>query len=216
MNAIQSQMQDYLQEWFKLSKVGISIAEIDESRPLWPTELTYVVQAVPERRVEFSTGRHCARQALRQLGLPYQAIPVGTWREPLWPQGVIGSITHEREICIALALFKRPYQGVGIDLMRKHLTDENDLSAWILTSQEKSQLAACSLVNHTSLVFSIKESVIKVVSSMAGRFIDLREIQVLHLHDNVFTAQCTGYEGKITGHWVAVADLWLTAAKIDS
>ena len=48
----------------------------------------------PERRREFATVRHCARLALRQIGLPPVPILPDPDRAPQWPAGVVGSMTH--------------------------------------------------------------------------------------------------------------------------
>jgi 4'-phosphopantetheinyl transferase EntD len=61
---------------------------------LFPEEELSVGRAVDKRRREFITGRACARRALTQLGAPVTAIPNGPQGEPLWPAGVVGSITH--------------------------------------------------------------------------------------------------------------------------
>ena len=41
-----------------------------------------------------SPPRACAREALARLGVPAQPIPTGSRGEPLWPDGIVGSITH--------------------------------------------------------------------------------------------------------------------------
>jgi 4'-phosphopantetheinyl transferase EntD len=61
---------------------------------LIPAEVAVISRAVEKRRREFQTVRHCARRALDELGLPPAAIPPGGHREPLWPPGVVGSLTH--------------------------------------------------------------------------------------------------------------------------
>ena len=61
---------------------------------LFPTERAALGRAVEKRRREFISGRACARLALRRLGAPMAAIPSGEHGEPLWPAGVVGSITH--------------------------------------------------------------------------------------------------------------------------
>jgi 4'-phosphopantetheinyl transferase EntD len=52
----------------------------------------------PRRREEFLLGRCAARLALRKAGLRYD-LPVlrGSRREPCWPDGFVGSITHCEE-----------------------------------------------------------------------------------------------------------------------
>ena len=72
--------------------------------PGWlrPEERAYVESAVPRRVREFAAGRQCARLALRELGGPDEAIPVGLSRQPKWPPGIVGSITHTVGYCLAV------------------------------------------------------------------------------------------------------------------
>ncbi len=62
---------------------------------LFPAEEALIARAVPERRTEFATGRHCARTALGALGHGAGADPAGPGavRRSGRP-GIVGSITH--------------------------------------------------------------------------------------------------------------------------
>jgi 4'-phosphopantetheinyl transferase EntD len=53
-----------------------------------------VRHAVEKRRREFATTRHCARRALVGLGAEPVPILSGAKGEPLWPPGIVGSMTH--------------------------------------------------------------------------------------------------------------------------
>jgi 4'-phosphopantetheinyl transferase EntD len=61
---------------------------------LFPEEERVVARAVEKRRREFTTGRACARAALARLAVPAQPVPSGDHGEPIWPPGIVGSITH--------------------------------------------------------------------------------------------------------------------------
>jgi 4'-phosphopantetheinyl transferase EntD len=61
---------------------------------LFPKEQAVITWAVEKRRREFRTVRLCARRALRELNLAPVAVLSGEHREPLWPPGVVGSMTH--------------------------------------------------------------------------------------------------------------------------
>lgn len=66
----------------------------DRSVELYPEEEAALGQAVEKRRREFVTARACARDALARLGIAEGPIPTGSRGEPVWPPGVVGSITH--------------------------------------------------------------------------------------------------------------------------
>jgi 4'-phosphopantetheinyl transferase EntD len=62
--------------------------------PPFPGEEHLIAEAVESRRREFITARRCARAALRTFGHPDAPILPGPRREPRWPAGMTGSITH--------------------------------------------------------------------------------------------------------------------------
>lgn len=74
--------------------VAVAATSGDRDAELFPVEREALGQAVEKRRREFTTARACAREALARLGLPPQPIPTGSRGEPVWPEGVVGSITH--------------------------------------------------------------------------------------------------------------------------
>src|SRR5947208_1552294 len=86
----------------------------DSNPPL--EEEAYLGNVVPARRREFRAGRLYARQALRGLGIPETAIPIGPDRAPIWPKGVVGSISHSRNLCAAVVGLSADYLGIGIDI----------------------------------------------------------------------------------------------------
>ncbi|CAM5240469.1 4'-phosphopantetheinyl transferase [Streptomyces xanthochromogenes] len=73
--------------------VGAARAD-DVSGPLFAAERALCEGAGPRREGEFTTGRWCAHRALARLGVRPVAVGRGTRGEPLWPPGVLGSITH--------------------------------------------------------------------------------------------------------------------------
>lgn len=80
---------------------------------LWPLLPGESVRGMVARRsAEFSAGRHAARLAMAAAGLAPCALPKGADRAPVWPAGVLGSISHSDLACIAAVA--RP--GAGTDL----------------------------------------------------------------------------------------------------
>lgn len=148
----------------------------DHGRELFPTERPAVARAVEKRVREFATGRHLARLALDTLGLPKAAIPSGEAREPLWPGGCIGSITHSEDLAIAAVAASSSLRSVGIDLeVADRVTPE--LHSRLMTPRE------CGLLPDADpgmpgLVFSAKEAGYKAVYPLVGKFIGFQEAEV--------------------------------------
>lgn len=151
---------------------------------LHPQEATEVARAVKARRDEFATGRWLASLALGALGYPRTALGVGRLREPLWCEGVRGSISHDGGVC-AVVVAPAPSAACpmfGIDLMALSGRIErlNELASLFVSSRNELQtVEALGLpVSAESLLFSIKESAVKAISHRVGDFIDLRSIDL--------------------------------------
>ncbi|MBV8619480.1 MAG: 4'-phosphopantetheinyl transferase superfamily protein [Curvibacter sp.] len=93
----------------------------DRGLPAWllPEERDSIAGAVPSRIEEFAAGRRCARDAMRAFGLDTPGpLRRGPHREPLWPAGLVGSITHTEGFCAAVVASARACAGLGIDAER--------------------------------------------------------------------------------------------------
>ena len=76
-------------------RIAVAEAALGDEPPDLPAdEAISMVRAVPRRRVEFATGRLCARRAMAALGHARVSIPRAQDRVPIWPDGIVGSITH--------------------------------------------------------------------------------------------------------------------------
>ncbi|MEU8520038.1 4'-phosphopantetheinyl transferase superfamily protein [Streptomyces sp. NBC_01216] len=145
---------------------------------LFPGEEALIARAVEGRRREFTTTRHCARLALRELGYEPVAIPSGERREPIWPEGVVGALTH----CLgyrAAALARAEHvPSLGIDA-EPHLPLPHGVLDSVSRPEERVHLAeltaAAPEVHWDRLLFSAKESVYKAWFPLARRWLDFTE-----------------------------------------
>jgi len=119
-------------------------------------------KAVQQRRDSFAAGRTCARQALQNAGLPEARILRGAQGEPLWPEGIVGSITHCEEYCAAATAHTLDFISIGIDAeineplsfgVLKLIALQDELE-WLRRSPK-------SPICWDKLLFSIKESIYK-------------------------------------------------------
>lgn len=147
----------------------------DRTELLAPAELQAVSAAVHSRRSEFSTSRWLARRALQELSLPSLPIPAGPARQPVWPDGAVGSISHSGTVCAAMVGRAQEYRGVGLDL---ELVDglEAELADIVLAPCEPAGYREGHLLR---LVFSAKESVYKCLYPLRGVFIDFQDVQIV-------------------------------------
>lgn len=73
-------------------------------------------RTVSIRRDAFVAGRTAAHAALADLDCDVPSILSGSMREPLWPGGIVGSLTHAGDVAIAIAAPCEHASGVGVDI----------------------------------------------------------------------------------------------------
>ena len=146
-----------LPEWVFASEVfGI------DQEVVFEEEALLVASSIPQRRAEFLNGRKCAHLALAKLGIASTPILRGPNREPLWPEGVAGSITHCGDYCAAAVARSNGERWIGIDAESNEPLPRGIID--IIASASEIEFAAAALrriPNWDRLVFSAKESVYK-------------------------------------------------------
>lgn len=123
------------------------------------SEQALIADAAPVRRSEFLTGRASARLALGQLGMRAGAILQESERGlPAWPKGSLGSISHTKGYCGALAGWSRNFASLGLDLERTDRLSRR-AAARVLHPEEATELGDDQEL--ASLYFSAKEAFFK-------------------------------------------------------
>lgn len=144
-----------------------------------------VVRSVPKRQAEFLFGRLAARLALQKLGSETLDVPSGDYRQPLWPTGIVGSITHSAGYAAALVLRRGLVSAVGIDIERvPEEAVHQALLSRVIDSEELRTLKSlldCELTQPTlvTLAFSAKEAFFKASFGVVGRYFDFSAVRVL-------------------------------------
>jgi 4'-phosphopantetheinyl transferase EntD len=137
-------------------------------------------RASASRRSEFLLGRTAAYLALKQLGFD-SPPPVlqGERREPLWPEGIVGSITHCESWAIVAAARRSVALTIGIDLESAATIQTDDIGALICHDTERDWVAEdgdCR--ERLMMVFSAKEAAFKALYPLCKRFIDFKEVRL--------------------------------------
>jgi 4'-phosphopantetheinyl transferase EntD len=206
-----TQIEAQLRTWLGRN-VGVAAAIIGDHHDhhdLYDEERAYIGRAVPHRQAEFSTGRHCARQALRALNIPAAPIPAGALRGPVWPPGLTGSITHDAGLCVAVVAHLTTYRGLGIDIL------DIARATPIVESAQAHLSAPGESGSDPVLRFSAKESVIKAVSAQMNRWVDFPEITI-QIAPSSFEASLEGFSEPVAGWWAESNGLLLAAASLKS
>jgi 4'-phosphopantetheinyl transferase EntD len=183
-------------------------ADFPDPRLLPAAELREVQGAVPQRQREFAAGRLCARRALAGLGIEQFALRVGPHREPLWPPGVVGSITHTDSYCAAAVGLAADIWSIGIDAEPAEPLDR-DLISSICTEAEQRWLASQAASQRGLLarvLFSAKECWFKYQFPLTGRYVEFPELEIdLEIERGGFTARYVGQDPGVRGTVASVA-----------
>lgn len=143
-----------------------------------------IARSVPKRQAEFFFGRLAARLALATSDVAGADILIGPSREPVWPVGLMGSITHTNQTAAAVVLDRSRCAGVGIDMEQVvSLENRQALLSTVISAVEWSYLQTVGLPADTVLTtaFSAKESLFKAAFPSVGRFFDFNAAEVVHV-----------------------------------
>jgi len=150
----------------------------DVGTELFEQERATVSRAVEQRRREFTTGRACARTALRRLGVAPVAIPAGERGQPLWPPGVVGSITHCRGYRACAVARVGELRSVGIDA-EVHEPLPAGVLEQVAFGRERTMAAGAGAGVHLDrLLFSAKETVYKAWFPLTGRWLGFEDVEL--------------------------------------
>jgi 4'-phosphopantetheinyl transferase EntD len=142
----------------------------------------------PKRLTDFSTGRYCATKALEQMGIKDAIIPIGEEREPIWPDGIVGSISHCDSLTGAIVAKKSDHISLGLDIEEIGRVTP-DLWDLVFTENEKNYLLGLSekeMLIKSTAIFSAKEAFYKFQYPITKTFLDFLDVAVtLPLINNV-------------------------------
>lgn len=189
------------------------------------TEKRLVAGAVEKRRREFMTARRCAHEALGRIGIPPAPIGSGADHAPIWPAGLVGSITHCDGYRAAAVARRSEIASIGIDaeVNRPLPAGVGDL---VLRRGEHpppdSAPPSHPRLHGDRLVFSCKEAVYKAWYPLTGHWLDFAELEVVvdplhqefsarvHVDDPRGTPPAGFFLGRYTGN----AQLIVTAVTV--
>ena len=157
---------------------------------LSPEELASLGQPVEKRRREFVTGRACARRALEKLGVDPVPIANGERGEPLWPPGIVGSITHCSSYRGCAVARSRTISSIGIDA-EVHEPLPPGVLETVASAAERGRIGAADAGTHLDKVlFCAKEAVYKAWFPLTGEWLGFEDVDMtFDLTDRAFSAR---------------------------
>ncbi len=163
------------------SQVASQVVEVSKNIDgLLPEERQQSASYGDKRLLEFATTRVLLRNLMKDLGLKAQPVLSGKNREPLWPNDVVGSISHSGGVVMATLSESCHHRALGIDLeMRKGL--DRKLFEKILLPEEEALLFGIEETEKSRLAllfFSAKEAFYKAQFPMTGLFLGFHALQL--------------------------------------
>ncbi len=181
---------------------------------LWLPHHAELANAGRKRKAEHLAGRIAAAHAL-----PDHTVPgIGPSGEPLWPEGISGSITHSGTQAMAVVV-RHPDARVGIDC-EAILPDREarEIQDGIIDAQEAMCLTRSGypFALALTLTFSAKESLFKALFPQVKTFMDFDCARITRLDERTLTLALTRPQAEFkentlfTVHWLLNNDRVIT------
>ena len=193
-----------------LSRVG------DYAPELRSEEAQALGEVSSVRSQQFSSGRRSAHTAFGHLQIEDHAIGRAE-RIPVWPPGVVGSISHSESLAGAAVGRSETYLGMGFDLVPIAAVSEK-VSQRLLLDSELKWVRDMGSGDWRTALFSAKESVYKAVNPVVGEYLGFRDVTVSVVPDALEFFAATletresseivdaghGFIHRVEGHWLTV------------
>lgn len=160
-----------------------------------PQEEPLIARSVAKRRNEFTTVRHCARIALRELGVPPVPILKGDKGQPCWPDGVVGSLTHCTGYRGAVVGRNAAVRSVGLDAEPHDELPTGVLDAISLPAERAEIPARIPTELHWDrILFCAKEATYKAWFPLTERWLGFEDARI------TFDTDGSGVTGQFTSN----------------
>ena len=154
------------------------------NQKLHPAEENYFSQlSSVSRKEHYRSGRICAGEVLSKLGTRgHPVLRDPQTREPLWPEGISGAITHSGNWAAAAAGKTSDVLGIGIDLEDLERQVDSRISRHVCIPEEQKWLQECGedfLEQNLKIIFSAKESIFKAFFPYTRTYLHFHDARIL-------------------------------------
>lgn len=135
-----------------------------------------VNKAVMKRQAEFIAGRYCVMRALTMLTGSKDCWVINRKdHSPIWPKGIVGSISHSKTIATAIVASQHHIRSAGIDIeslisdqQARHIASE-------ILAGDTIQTCDYSFSQFITLLFSAKETLFKALYPILGKMMSFSD-----------------------------------------
>jgi enterobactin synthetase component D len=147
--------------------------------PVLPEEANAFPEACQRRRQEFWLGRAAAHRCILALcGRSEQPIGRGSKGQPLWPAGLVGSITHTRGLALAAVARREHHRGLGLDVERRDRRVREDVGRLVALPTERAWISSAESDLRLKLLFSAKEAIFKALFPLGEVFLGYKDAEL--------------------------------------
>lgn len=164
---------------------GAELYDQGQTLPLHPEEGRAIAGTAEKRQRDFVLGRSCAHAALAQMERDEGPIMRADDGTPVWPAGIVGSITHTKGYAAAIVAAAADFAGLGVDAEWIGGVTQ-DLWPRLFDADERNGLARHPDPSRlATILFSAKEACHKAGRERVLRFHDLHTT----IGENAFMAR---------------------------
>ena len=142
---------------------------------LMPEEASAFASSVVTVRRASGAVRIVARQLLARVGFAGCAVPKTKSGAPIWPAGVVGSLTHDARVAAAAVAMHRDFSALGVDIEPAEALPP-ELLELVATPRERAEIDVDPY--HGRLLFAAKEAVYKAVFPLDQTFLEHHDVEV--------------------------------------
>ena len=185
IDSIKLGVEEFLE---RLSGMAFAVVGSEADKELcgvYSEELALLSPGASARRErQFALGRIAAHQALEKIGFsPSPSVLRSENREPLWPVGVVGSISHSDEFGVAVVASSELFSSLGVDIQRLRSDTELDVAKRVALKSESDWIfqgrTRADMCERLTLLFSAKESAFKLLYPLVKQFVGFRDVEFI-------------------------------------
>lgn len=168
---------------FTVHQITFDSATYSDADLLWLPHHPQFANAGRKRKTDHLAGRIAASWALQSLGV--STVPaVGKNGEPLWPEGINGSITHSGNIAMAI-VSENLLTGIDCEAILSE-NEASEIKEGIVDAAENALLqnSGFPFSLALTLTFSAKESLFKALFPHVNAFMGFETARVTSLTDH--------------------------------
>ena len=174
-----------------IHQVDFDPATLHQDDLLWLPHHAQLHQAGCKRQAEHLAGRIAAAHAISVLTGHVTVPGIGPQREPRWPPGIQGSISHCGQQALAVATDnEKALMGIDAEIV---LNEPEAKEIWqrVIKESERQRLASLPFALSVTLAFSAKESLYKALHRRVNRLFGFASAEVIAVTPQTLTLALT-------------------------